>query len=221
MCRRSAIEFLLHPTPELAANPAGRLAVAPVVNIGSRRIPKLEITKIVYLNTGYSCTLQDGEIRCPKQISSNPPASPISFAAPSTARLGMAILCWKFSKRHRRAGIRSSREERALHLGTRTPHRRLGWRRPPPHDGRAREGAFRQKNFPPVTDTSNAAWTKTLEHLHQVHVELVAAVEKFPEKSSSPGPRQKGRHYTFYYMLHGIVQHELYHAGQIALLKKV
>ena len=79
-----------------------------------------------------------------------------------------------------------------------------------------------KKNFPPVTDTSNAAWTKTLEHLHQVHEELVAAVEKFPEKSLlHQVPGKKGAHYTFYYMLHGIVQHELYHAGQIALLKKV
>jgi len=33
-------------------------------------------------------------------------------------------------------------------------------------------------------------------------------------------PDKEGTHYTFYYMLHGVVQHELYHAGQIALLKK-
>jgi hypothetical protein len=33
-------------------------------------------------------------------------------------------------------------------------------------------------------------------------------------------PGKEGAHYTFYYMLHGVVQHELYHAGQIALLKK-
>jgi hypothetical protein len=34
-------------------------------------------------------------------------------------------------------------------------------------------------------------------------------------------PGKEGAHYTFYYMLHGVVQHELYHAGQIALLKKM
>jgi len=33
-------------------------------------------------------------------------------------------------------------------------------------------------------------------------------------------PGNQGAHYTYYYMLHGVVQHELYHAGQIALLKK-
>jgi hypothetical protein len=30
-----------------------------------------------------------------------------------------------------------------------------------------------------------------------------------------------GKDYDFYHMLHGAVQHALYHAGQIALLKKV
>jgi hypothetical protein len=33
-------------------------------------------------------------------------------------------------------------------------------------------------------------------------------------------PGKEPDYYTLYYMLHGIVQHELYHAGQIALLKK-
>jgi uncharacterized damage-inducible protein DinB len=77
------------------------------------------------------------------------------------------------------------------------------------------------KNFPPVVDTSEAAWAKTLEQVRRVHEELIAAVEKFPEKSlRKQVPGKKGAHYNFYYMLHGVVQHELYHAGQIALLKK-
>lgn len=29
-----------------------------------------------------------------------------------------------------------------------------------------------------------------------------------------------GRAFDFYFLLHGVVQHSLYHAGQIALLKK-
>lgn len=79
-----------------------------------------------------------------------------------------------------------------------------------------------KKNFPPVLDTSEAAWAKALEHVRQVHEELIAEVEKFPEKSlSKPVPGKKGAHYNFYYMLHGVVQHESYHAGQIALLKKM
>jgi len=30
-----------------------------------------------------------------------------------------------------------------------------------------------------------------------------------------------GRDYTTYVMVHGVIQHNLYHAGQIAILKKV
>ncbi len=78
------------------------------------------------------------------------------------------------------------------------------------------------KNFPPVTNTGEAAWAEALEHVRQVHEELVDAVKKFPEKSlSQQVPGKKGAHYNFYYMLQGVVQHELYHAGQIALLKKM
>ncbi len=29
-----------------------------------------------------------------------------------------------------------------------------------------------------------------------------------------------GREYDFYYLFHGIVQHSLYHGGQIAMLKR-
>jgi hypothetical protein len=32
--------------------------------------------------------------------------------------------------------------------------------------------------------------------------------------------RVPGKKYNFYFMLHGMAQHELYHAGQIAILNK-
>jgi uncharacterized damage-inducible protein DinB len=78
-----------------------------------------------------------------------------------------------------------------------------------------------EENFPAVQDTSEAAWRKALDHMTQKHNELVNAVKAFPESRLServPGKTQD--YYTFYYMFSGIVQHELYHAGQIALLKK-
>ena len=77
------------------------------------------------------------------------------------------------------------------------------------------------KNFPPVTDTSDAAWQKTLAHVRETHDQLIAAVEKFPKASwDKPVPGKTGAHYIFRFMLHGISQHVAYHAGQIALLKK-
>jgi len=78
------------------------------------------------------------------------------------------------------------------------------------------------QNFPTVTDTSETAWRKALAEVQRVHDELVEAVSVLPDsRLDEIVPGKEGAHYTFYYMLHGVVQHELYHAGQIALLKKM
>jgi uncharacterized damage-inducible protein DinB len=78
-----------------------------------------------------------------------------------------------------------------------------------------------EQNFPPVRDTGETVWRKTLDHVRQVHDELVQAVSESPDtRLAEQVPGKQGAHYNFYYMLHGVVQHELYHAGQIALLKK-
>jgi hypothetical protein len=78
------------------------------------------------------------------------------------------------------------------------------------------------ENFPAVTDTGEAAWRAVLAETQRVHEELVAAVAAFPEsRLEEIVPDKEGPPYTFYYTLHGVVQHELYHAGQIALLKKM
>ena len=76
-----------------------------------------------------------------------------------------------------------------------------------------------EQNFPLVKDTSDSAWRAALGHVKQRHAELIQGVLSMPDhRLTSQVP---GKDYDFYYMLHGAVQHELYHAGQIALLKKV
>jgi uncharacterized damage-inducible protein DinB len=78
-----------------------------------------------------------------------------------------------------------------------------------------------KQNFPPVTDTSDAAWRKAIEHLQHTHDELVKAVAAFPDsRLQEQVPGKTAKYHNFFYMFSGIVQHELYHAGQIALLKK-
>jgi uncharacterized damage-inducible protein DinB len=79
-----------------------------------------------------------------------------------------------------------------------------------------------EENFPPVTDTTDTDWQKALQHLRRTHEELIDAVEKFPEASLTKQVLGKqGAHYNFYFMLHGLAQHAAYHAGQIALLKRM
>jgi uncharacterized damage-inducible protein DinB len=74
-------------------------------------------------------------------------------------------------------------------------------------------------NFPLVPkQATEAAWRKAVAHAKRTHDVLVKTVAALPE----PRLRERvpGKRYDFYFMLHGVVQHELYHAGQIAILKK-
>jgi len=75
-----------------------------------------------------------------------------------------------------------------------------------------------EQDWPPVRDTSDAAWKKTLEELARSHLALRESVAALSDDQL----RQKvaGQNYSIYGMLHGLIQHDLYHAGQIALLKK-
>jgi len=78
-----------------------------------------------------------------------------------------------------------------------------------------------EQNFPPVRDTSEAAWRKAIEDAKRTHNELVKAVAAFPDsRLQEQVPGKTESYYDFFYLFSGIVQHELYHAGQIALLKK-
>ncbi|HEX8818153.1 MAG TPA: DinB family protein [Terriglobales bacterium] len=78
-----------------------------------------------------------------------------------------------------------------------------------------------EKNFPTIRDTSPAAWKKALANLKATHADLVKEVEAFPDsRLFEQVPGKKAKYHTHFYSFSGIVQHELYHAGQIALLKK-
>ena len=69
-----------------------------------------------------------------------------------------------------------------------------------------------------VADASPEAWDGTVKRLFQVKDQFAAAIEQFGDgRLTEIVP---GRQYDFYYLFHGIVQHSLYHVGQIALLKK-
>ena len=73
-------------------------------------------------------------------------------------------------------------------------------------------------NFPPVRNATAAAWRKTVADAKHKHDRLVKMVSQLSEDRLRD--RVPGKRYNFYHMLHGIAQHELYHAGQMAILKK-
>ncbi len=74
------------------------------------------------------------------------------------------------------------------------------------------------ENFPPVVDPNEAAWKKAVAEVKKTHAQLLKTVEALPD--SRLAERVPGKKYNIRFMLEGVAQHELYHAGQIAILKK-
>ena len=80
-------------------------------------------------------------------------------------------------------------------------------------------------DWPEVPSPTPEAWKGALERLEAAQQSLVAAVKALPESrlfepTNDPRNRELGTGVSHYVLLHGIVQHDVYHAGQIALVKK-
>ena len=73
-------------------------------------------------------------------------------------------------------------------------------------------------DFPPVDGTNPEEWARARARLDGVHARLLASISGL--SGAALGETVPGKDYTIGYMLHGILQHNVYHAGQIALLRK-
>ncbi len=76
-----------------------------------------------------------------------------------------------------------------------------------------------ERDWPPVWDASDVAWMRSLETLSESRRRLRKAVEGLRDEQLDEKPVARSDN-SRYLMLHGLVQHDLYHAGQIAVLKK-
>jgi DinB family protein len=76
----------------------------------------------------------------------------------------------------------------------------------------------KEMDWPPVTGTGEQAWKLAVSSYFSSHVKMVEAIKTFSdERLEAAVP---GRTYSFYHLFQGMTQHAIYHAGQIALLKK-
>src|SRR5262245_42110349 len=73
-------------------------------------------------------------------------------------------------------------------------------------------------DFPVVTDASEEAWRRTLTRFDERHSRLIEAISALTDDRLRE--TVVGKDYTVEYMLRGLTRHHVYHAGQIALLKK-
>ena len=75
-------------------------------------------------------------------------------------------------------------------------------------------------DWPPVTDTSEAAWLNALEQLRNNHTELRRTISRLDDSRLDELLPGVNNEWPAYVTIHGSIQHYLYHAGQIAVLKK-
>ena len=76
-----------------------------------------------------------------------------------------------------------------------------------------------EEDFPTPAKPTDANWEKVLDAIDRGLAALAKDVRHLePERLSELVP---GKPFTIYFMLHGVPQHDLYHGGQVVLLKKM
>lgn len=76
-----------------------------------------------------------------------------------------------------------------------------------------------EQDWPPVREKSNEAWSSAIKSLQNASARLRKTILQL-DAAGLDEPIVEGFS-SVYVTLHGTLQHNLYHAGQIALLKKI
>jgi hypothetical protein len=74
-------------------------------------------------------------------------------------------------------------------------------------------------DWPAITDTGEPVWKQAVDSFFSDHLTLVERINAFGEERLEA--TVPGRTYDFYRLFQSATQHVIYHAGQIALLKKI
>ncbi len=75
------------------------------------------------------------------------------------------------------------------------------------------------QDWPPPTGEGSAAWEDAMERLHSAHDALQNALDGADDAILKQS--MTGQSYTKYTLLHGAIQHALYHAGQLVLMSRM
>ena len=76
----------------------------------------------------------------------------------------------------------------------------------------------KEDNWKSFDRQDEEAWKDILTQLDESQTKLISALKHFPdEKLQDTVP---GKAYDFYTLIHGVIQHDLYHLGEIALLAR-
>jgi len=77
-----------------------------------------------------------------------------------------------------------------------------------------------EMDWPSPAGSSDLEWNEAKQALRQASVELRASLDRLSDADLGNRVEGKLRQYTVYDDLHGVIQHSLYHTGQIVLLAK-
>lgn len=80
-----------------------------------------------------------------------------------------------------------------------------------------------EADWPAHADSTDPAWESAKGELAAAHQKLRQTIREFPPsrlEESVAGAGGPGPTNSFYVMLHGLAQHDAYHTGQIAILKR-
>jgi uncharacterized damage-inducible protein DinB len=75
-----------------------------------------------------------------------------------------------------------------------------------------------ESNWPKITATDEVSWQKAVAELKKAHRKLEKYISQLKDPALEKIPANTNS--TVYRLLHGVIQHNIYHAGQISLLKK-
>lgn len=79
-------------------------------------------------------------------------------------------------------------------------------------------------DWPDVGEPTPARWNAAVQRLTEAQRTLLDAIRQLPEArlfepTNDPRNRPLGTGVSYYVLLHGVVQHDVYHSGQVAALK--
>jgi uncharacterized damage-inducible protein DinB len=78
-----------------------------------------------------------------------------------------------------------------------------------------------ERDWPPVWEVSEVTWRRALENLQEGYARLREFVARIEDTQLDIQDQPtSSRNTSRYVVLHGLIQHNCYHAGQIAILKK-
>lgn len=76
-----------------------------------------------------------------------------------------------------------------------------------------------EESFKKISAMTSELWTDLLQRLQETQQNLLQILSQIADEKLNE--TVAGRTYTFDKMLHGIIHHDIYHIGQIVLLRKV